>query len=167
MAARWSNCNTWGGASRQYTSGDGIDAENPRVAPSGAWIVYPGLAKRVRVVVGASHPDKPLFPRKPTAKMLRGDLIAAGLPTTDLDGDRLVFHSFRRTAATWHDELGTDASVIQALGLWKTRGMVEHYQKTRRHRVAAAVERMPDLGPNRVQVDSAENRTAWCRTRAA
>ena len=81
-----------------------------------------------------------------TAKMLRADLVVAGVPTVDADGNKLVFHSLRHSAATWLDENGVPLKVVQAiLGHSTFKLTSDRYTHTRTKRVAEAIANMPTL----------------------
>ncbi len=71
---------------------------------------------------------------------------SAGQPTVDEEGRTLDFHALRHTAATWLDEMGVDASVVQAILGHRTGAMTtDLYQHARRRRLAAAMEKLPEL----------------------
>ena len=79
------------------------------------------------------------------AAMLRNDLFNAGLPLIDEDGQRLLYHSFRVTSATWLGENGATEKEIQAITGHVSTASVQQYTHTTRKLGRKAVEMLPKL----------------------
>lgn len=76
------------------------------------------------------------------AEMIRGDLVAAGLPTEDEDGRRLDFHALRHTFCTWCGQRMSEQQAVEAMrhSDAKLTRRYTHVRKTELHAsVSAAV----------------------------
>ncbi len=79
-----------------------------------------------------------------TAKMLREDLIGAGLPLLDADDGQLIFHSFRHTCATWLATAGVPMKSIQAItGHLKMATLTDRYAHLQVEAGREALKSMP------------------------
>ncbi len=110
------------------------------------------LADELRDHLALKGPDAPAFAStRYTAKMIRHDLEAAGLPPVDAEGNVIDFHSLRHTTGTWLSEMGVDLKVVQRILGHRTFAMTaDRYTHVDRKRVAREMERtMPDLHPLR------------------
>ena len=86
-------------------------SDQPHVVP-----LRIGLAKAIEAVVKETEPGRPVFRVPATAaRMLKTDLVGAGLPLVDIHGHKRVFHSFRHTAATWMASEGLPWTAIQGV----------------------------------------------------
>ncbi len=88
--------------------------------------------------------NAPLFriPQK-SAALLRADLLAAGLPTVDTEGNLIDFHSLRHSGLTWWAENGADIQTLKQLSGHKSSRMLDRYTD---HRDAdAALKRLGDI----------------------
>ncbi len=80
------------------------------------------------------------------AAVLRADLIAAGLPTVDEDGRKLVFPSFRHTTGSWLSAEGVPLKVVQRVLRHSTFKLTaDRYTHVERRAVAEALSKLPEL----------------------
>ncbi len=131
-------------------------------------------AAELRGILSCKLPDTPVFgvPEK-TAKMLRADLEASGIPYRDDRGQVLDFHSFRHTfitnlaAAGVHPKRAMDLARHSDINLTLAR-----YTHTSHGELAAALEGLPDLSVSEVNAkratgtDDADGRLAHCLARS-
>ncbi len=105
------------------------------------------LAADIRKLIARVPAGQPLFNlnRGHGAQLLQADLEAAGLPTIDEEGNRLVFHSFRHTATTWLLEAGVGEQATMAITGHRTRSMLDRYGHRRRAAAKAAQAKLPEF----------------------
>ena len=122
------------------------------------WIpLHPALVVRFRAWL-ASRPivslDAPLFELRTrggyfrcTAKMMRADLEAAGLPYKDEEGLFADFHANRAAFVTALDSADVTTLRVQLLARHTDPKTTAKYRKTRLGRLAEDVARLPDPPP--------------------
>ncbi len=85
---------------------------------------------------------------KQTAKMLKKDLAAAGIPYTDDDRYK-DFHAFRHTTDQWLTNLGVHPKVVQWVMRHKVMRMGEKYTREDLGLMAAGIRKLASLGRSR------------------
>lgn len=99
-----------------------------------------------------------LPPSTETAKLIRADLEAAGIPATNAAGQAVDFHALRHTFLTLLAAGGVHPKVAQDLARHSDVNLtLSRYSHTVLEQRSAAVEHMPDFEP-KVDDQSAENR---------
>lgn len=104
--------------------------------------IHPDLAWRLRLLSAGGSARGPVFPgrdgqacRPDSARLLRADLAAAGLPTTGM-----TFHALRRSFATWLVATSVDCETIERLMGHEPRSVLgRHYAATNQEVLRAAV----------------------------
>jgi len=104
--------------------------------------IHPDLAWRLRLLSAGGSATGPVFPgrdgqacRPDSARLLRADLAAAGLPTTGM-----TFHALRRSFATWLVASSVDCETIERLMGHEPRSVLgRHYAATSAEVLRAAV----------------------------
>ena len=95
------------------------------------------------------------------ASMVRADLIAAGFPTYDEDGLKLVFHSFRHTTGSWLAAEGLPLKVVQRILRYKTYKLTaDRCTHVERRVLAEALSSLPDLDSRATGTDGADPTSA-------
>jgi integrase len=109
------------------------------LAPATVTWLRPVLARRPKRQRALRVPDK-------TAKMLRFDLEAAGIPFKDDQGRRFDFHALRGQLSTLLAQAGTHPSVAQAAMRHSTITLtMDKYTHTEAAAVREALASLPDL----------------------
>lgn len=106
--------------------------------------LLPIIERRIRKL----GPLEPLFPglaRLRTAKMVRLDSKAAGIPYKDDRGQIGDFHALRHTYITSLWETGATAAVVQALARHSTVVLTMRYTHVENSAEVAAIKAMPGL----------------------
>src|SRR5262249_4907943 len=86
--------------------------------------------------------------RQHLAKMVRADLVVAGIPYRDDDGRVADFHSFRHTFISNLARGGVHPKVAQQLARHSTITLtMDRYSHTLVEEQSAALAALPDLGP--------------------
>ncbi|MHC4414645.1 MAG: tyrosine-type recombinase/integrase [Planctomycetota bacterium] len=137
-----------------------VEAKHMKARRSYDVPLRPALAADVRRLIARTPAGRPLFrlKRGHGAAMLRADLEAAGLPTIDETGARLVFHSFRHTATTWLLEAGVSEQATMTITGHKTRAMLDRYGHRRRSEAKKALRQLPEL-----RMTGTDDKPAACR----
>ncbi len=102
------------------------------------------LAEALEAHAATKTPDAPLFKiDQRSAVMLRSDLRAAGLSTSDSEGNVLCFHGLRHSGLVWWAESGADIQTLMQISGHKSVRMLDRYLN---HRNAdAAVRRLDEI----------------------
>jgi len=116
--------------------------------------IHPDLAWRLRLLSAGGSAAGPVFPgrdgqacRPDSARLLRADLAAAGLPTAGM-----TFHALRRSFATWLVAASVDCETIERLMGHEPRSVLgRHYAATSHEvlRLAVASLAIPGARPLR------------------
>jgi len=116
--------------------------------------IHPDLAWRLRLLSAGGTAIGPVFPgrdglacRPDSARLLRADLAAAGLPTAGI-----TFHALRRSFATWLVASSVDCETIERLMGHEPRSVLgRHYAATSQEvlRLAVATLAIPGARPLR------------------
>ncbi len=130
------------------------DAKNRRAA---SIPLRASLVDELREHLAAKLPTASAFAVPRTiAKVVRADLIAAGLPTRDEDGLKLVFHSFRHTTGSWLAAEGLPLKVVQRVLRHQTFKLTaDRYTHVERQELVEALESLPDLDSRATGTDGA------------
>jgi len=135
-----------------------LDADPPTVTVLAGYaknrkeVVQPiavALADRLRPWLADKAPGRPVFARmtKKTAKMLRVDLKAAGIPYETASGVA-DFHALRAAYVTNLVASGASVKTCQTLARHSTPSLtIGVYAKASLHDIRGAVEKLPDLTP--------------------
>ncbi len=113
-----------------------LPVQNDLVADLGAYVA----------LVPSGTPIFPL-PSGKGAKMLRVDLVAAGIPYRDASGRVFDFHSLRCEMATLADAAGVSPRVVQKMMRHSSLELTGRYTRPRAVDIDAAAELMPSLKP--------------------
>jgi integrase len=99
--------------------------------------------------VAPLNPKMPVFSLPPNkgAKMLRRDLMAAGIPYEDASGLFFDFHSLRCEMATLADAAGISPRIVQRLMRHSTLELTGRYTRPRTVDIDAAATMLPRLRP--------------------
>jgi integrase len=102
------------------------------------------VARKVARLIGSMRVGR-IFPiPQDSADMLRCDLIAAGLPLSDKQGHRLVYHSLRHTAPTWLMSNGVPLQHVMAItGHKSIHVLMKHYGHLQLEQAEEALKSMP------------------------
>jgi len=116
--------------------------------------IHPDLVWRLRLLSAGGSAVGPVFPgrdgqatRPDSARLLRADLAAAGLPTAGM-----TFHALRRSFATWLVAASVDCETIERLMGHEPRSVLgRHYAATSAEvlRLAVATLAIPGAKPLR------------------
>ncbi len=131
------------------------DAKNRRAA---SIPLRDSLVDELREHLAGKLPTASVFAVPRTiASVVRADLIAAGLPTYDEDGLKLVFHSFRHTTGSWLAAEGLPLKVVQRILRHKTFKLTaDRYTHVERRVLAEALSSLPDLDSRATGTDGAD-----------
>lgn len=107
--------------------------------------IRPELAELLRPWLADKPVGKPVFPMpEKTAKMMRVDLEAAGIPCYDSAGRVVDFHSLRHTYVSCIVDSGASVKVAQELARHSTPTLtVGRYAHTRFHDLTEALANVP------------------------
>jgi integrase/recombinase XerD len=105
------------------------------------------LAERLRAYLSGKPPDERVFRVPPkTAKMLRADLEAAGVPYRDEHNRVADFHSLRHTFITRLVRAGVHPRLAQELARHSSITLtMDHYSHTVIGKLSSALESLPDV----------------------
>ncbi len=141
------------------TSSFGLDAEPPTVTVEAAHSkrrrtdcqpIRQDLSEVLRLWLQDRPAGERPFTKLPrdTARMLRGDLKAAGIPYTDDDGRVVDFHSLRHTYISGIVASGASVKVAQELARHSTPTLtIGRYSHARLHDLQGALDGLPGLTP--------------------
>ncbi len=133
-----------------------LDVEPPSVTVQAAYSkrrrndvqpIRPDLADELRVWLAGKPTGRPVFrmPEK-TAKMLRVDLEAAGIPYRDASGRYADFHASRHTYVSLIVRGGASVKVAQELARHSTPALtIGRYAHAALYDQTAALDALPDL----------------------
>lgn len=115
----------------------------------------PDLAEALRrFLAGKAPTDRALTVPHATARMLRADLEAAGIPYRDAAGRAADFHALRHTFISNLARNGVHPSVAQRLARHSTITLtMDHYTHTLRPDLRQVVNELPDLGSDSTNVE--------------
>ncbi len=108
------------------------------------------LASALRPWLAGRPAGQPVFATMPphhTARMLRADLQAAGIPYRDAGGLVFDFHALRCQCATLADQAGVTPRVVQRLMRHLTLELTGRYTRPRMHDIEGATAALPSLRP--------------------
>ena len=130
----------------------------PRLALPASIPLRDSLVDELREHMAGKLPTTSVFAVPRTiASVVRADLIAAGLPTYDEDGLKLVFHSFRHTTGSWLAAEGLPLKVVQRILRHKTFKLTaDRYTHVERRVLAEALSSLPDLDSRATGTDGAD-----------